>query len=244
LSQDFVCVKYLADALCASWMRGTVRTIPVDHARPTFNQPASNQHRSQEDAMRNQFTSFTKMFPTDDAASALASASTTLADAIENNSERVFDAVIDANRRIVEFAVSASDKLTDRLSEVLPERFPVELPFSDKLPTFGTTVPTAAVTGERYLEFVERAVSVNREFNDRIVSMLKSDVSATVERVTAAATTITSTGDRAATKQAPAKRAAAKKAPAKRAAAKRAPAKRAAAKRPAAKKTAARTSAT
>jgi len=187
--------------------------------------------------MRDQFTSFTRMFP-DDAASAIATASTTLADGLEKNGERVFDAVIDANRRIVEFAVTASDRVTDRLADVLPERFPVELPFSDRLPSFSGTVPTAAVTGERYLDFVERAVNVNRDFNERIVSMLKGDVAVAVERVTATAAT------KPVAKKPAAKKPAVKKPAAKRTATAKPVAKRTATKRAPAKKAPARTSPT
>jgi hypothetical protein len=121
--------------------------------------------------------------------------SKTLADNYASGSERVLDAVLDGNRKIVDVAVSTADQLVDQLPAEIVNRF-----------------PTPADTGARYLEFVERAVEVNREWNDRIVALLTPDTPAAPAPV----------------KKAPAKRAAAKR-PAKKAAAKRSPAKKAAA---------------
>ena len=101
--------------------------------------------------MRDQFTNFT------------ATAAATLAENLDTANERALDAVIDANRKLVEFAVTTADRVAEQIS--------FELPFADRLPS----LPTPAESGERYLDFVERAVAVNREFNDRIVAMLKSD---------------------------------------------------------------------
>ncbi|HSM65854.1 MAG TPA: hypothetical protein VK860_06090, partial [Ilumatobacteraceae bacterium] len=79
-------------------------------------------------------------------------------DGFTTTSDKVLDAVLDTNRRVVDVAVSAADRVNER----------VELPFADRLPT-----PTVA--GERYLDFVERAVSLNREMNQRVVELLGAD---------------------------------------------------------------------
>ena len=69
--------------------------------------------------------------------------------------------MLDTNRRVVDFAVTTADRRRH-------EPVNVELPFADSLPT-----PTVA--GERYLEFVERAVSLNRDMNQRVADMIKVD---------------------------------------------------------------------
>ena len=79
-------------------------------------------------------------------------------------SDRVLDAVLDTNRRIVDAAVTTAD----RVGEQIRKQVTVELPFADRLPT-----PTVA--GERYLDFVERVVSLNRDMNERVVDMIKAD---------------------------------------------------------------------
>ena len=137
----------------------------------------------------------------------------TVTDAINDNniserftttSDQVLDAVLDANRRIVDMAVTTADRVAEQIN--------VELPFADRFPT-----PTVA--GERYLEFVERAVSLNRDMNQRVAEMIKVDnAKAASEKVAAATKTV------------------AKKAPAKRTTARKTAAK----KRPAARKTAAK----
>lgn len=122
--------------------------------------------------MREQFTHLT------------ATAAATLAENLDAANERALEAVVDANRRLVEFAVTTADRVAERIT--------FELPFADRLPTR----PSPAETGERYLDFVERAVVVNREFNDRIVSMLKSDT-VTVDTIVAKiAATADETADR------------------------------------------------
>ena len=151
-------------------------------------------------------------------------ATTSVTDAINDNdiserftttSDQVLDAVLDANRRIVDFAVTTADRVADQVN--------VELPFADSFPT-----PTVA--GERYLEFVERAVSMNRDMNQRVVEMIKADnakaasdkvvgtarsVAGTASR-TVADTTKTVTGTaKTVAEQAPAKRSSAKQRPAK-----------------------------
>jgi DNA-binding protein HU-beta len=116
--------------------------------------------------MRDQFTKLNE-FTT--------SATATVAENIDRANERALDALVDANRRLVEFAVTTADRLSEQIS--------VELPFTDRF-------PTPAESGERYLDFVERAVAVNREFNDRIVTMLKADAPAAADRFVATATRV------------------------------------------------------
>jgi hypothetical protein len=95
---------------------------------------------------------------------------TEFTDGFTTTSDKVLDAVLDTNRRVVDVAVSTADRVNER----------VELPFADRLPT-----PTVA--GERYLDFVERAVSLNREMNQRVVELLGADraTAATAEQATA-----------------------------------------------------------
>ena len=176
-------------------------------------------------------------------------ATTTVTDAINDNdiserftttSDQVLDAVLDANRRIVDAAVTTAD----RVAEQIRSQVTVELPFVDRLPT-----PTVA--GERYLEFVERAVSLNRDMNQRVAEMIKADnakaasdkvVAATKTVADAATKTVTDTTklvtDSAKTvaKKSPTKKAAAKKAPVRKTAAKKSPAKKTVARKAAASK--------
>jgi len=87
-----------------------------------------------------------------------------IAERFTTTSDRVLDAVLDTNRRIVDAAVTTAD----RVAEQFRSQVTVDLPFADRLPT-----PTVA--GERYLDFVERAVSLNRDMNQRVVDMIKAD---------------------------------------------------------------------
>lgn len=145
----------------------------------------------------------------------------TVNDAIDDNniserftttSDQVLDAVLDTNRRIVDFAVTTAD----RINEQVRSQITVELPFGD-------TFPTPTVAGERYLDFVERAVSLNRDMNQRVADMIRADTAKTAsDRV---ATPVKKT----AAKKRPATKAAARKRPARKAAAKKRPAKKAAA---------------
>lgn len=86
---------------------------------------------------------------------------------------------------------------------------------------FADSFPTPAVAGERYLEFVERAVSLNRDMNQRVAEMIEFD------NAKAAADKRPAT--KSAASRRPANKAAAKKRPAKTATAKKATAKKAAA---------------
>lgn len=142
-------------------------------------------------------------------------ASTTVTDAINDTditerftttSDQVLDAVLDTNRRVVDFAVTTADRINEQIK--------LDVPFADSLPT-----PTDA--GERYLEFVERAVSMNRDMNQRVAEMIK------VDNARAAADKVVAPVKKTVAKKAPAKKTAAKKRPAKKTAAKKATAKKA-----------------
>ena len=115
--------------------------------------------------MRNQFK-FTEPF---DSPLFDTEALAALADKVEAANERLLDFVVDANRRLADLAVTSAD----RAAEVLP----VALPFADRL-------PTPAESAARYLDFVERAAAVNREFNQRVLALLTVDAPAVVDTVT------------------------------------------------------------
>jgi hypothetical protein len=76
---------------------------------------------------------------------------------VETN-DRVLDTVVSINRRVVETAVEVADRAPSF-------GLPVELPLADKL-------PTPAEAGKQYIDFVERAVSMNRDFANRIAAQL------------------------------------------------------------------------
>ena len=77
--------------------------------------------------------------------------------------ERVLDSFVSVNRRIVDTAVQVADRASK-----------IELPLADKL-------PTPAETGARYIDFVERAVAVNRDFTAKVVAQLPTGVAATAK---------------------------------------------------------------
>lgn len=119
-----------------------------------------------------------------------------------STNDKVLDAVVDANRKAVDFAVKTVDAITSAVEvPAMPE-----LPFAGRfeLPEF----PTPAEAGKRYISFVERAADMNRDLNERVIDMLK------VEEVKPVAT-------KPAAKKPAAKKPAAKKAPARKAAAKK-----------------------
>jgi hypothetical protein len=149
---------------------------------------------------------------------------TTVSDAINDNdiadrftttSDQILDAVLDVNRRIVDVAVTTADRIVEQIN--------VDLPLGDRFPT-----PTVA--GERYLDFVERAVSLNRDMNQRVAEMIKADT-------TRAASGKVGTAKVATAKKAPVRKAAARKAPAKKAPARKAAARKAPARKTVAQKT-------
>ena len=77
--------------------------------------------------------------------------------------EQLLDAVLVANRRAVDEAVRAADRLP-RTSIPFAERF-----------------PTPAASGARYLEVVERAVDLERDVTARLVGALPTGFAPTAK---------------------------------------------------------------
>jgi hypothetical protein len=91
-----------------------------------------------------------------------------------STNDKVLDAVVDANRKAVDFAVKTVDAITNAVDVPAMPKMPVEMPFVDRfempeLPEF----PTPAEAGKRYISFVERAADLNRDLSERVVDMLK-----------------------------------------------------------------------
>ena len=88
-----------------------------------------------------------------------------------STNDKVLDAVVDANRKAVDFAVKTVDAITKAVEVPDMPKMPVELPFADRfeLPEF----PTATEAGKRYISFVERAADLNRDLSERVIDMLK-----------------------------------------------------------------------
>ena len=122
-----------------------------------------------------------------------------------STNDKVLDAVIDANRKAVDFAVKTVDAITKAVEVPAMSELPIAGRF--ELPEF----PTAAAAGKRYISFVERAAEMNRDLNGRVIDMLK------IEEAKPAA-------KKAAVKKPAVKKPAAKKPAAKKPAAKKAPA--------------------
>lgn len=80
-----------------------------------------------------------------------------------DTNERMLDTVVNVNRRLVDTAVEIADRAPK-----------MDLPLADKL-------PTPATTGSRYLDFVERAASVNRDVTSKVVAQLPTGVAATAK---------------------------------------------------------------
>lgn len=139
---------------------------------------------------------------------------TNISERFTTTSDQVLDAVLDTNRRIVDAAVSAAD----RVAEQIRTQVTLDLRFTDRLPT-----PTVA--GERYLDFVERAVSLNRDLNHRVAEMITADNAKKVPARTTRAKTSpakTSPAEKSLAKKSPAGKRVAKKAPAKKTVARKA----------------------
>lgn len=133
---------------------------------------------------------------------------TTATKTYTETNDRIFDAIVDNNRKAVDFAVKTFDQINDRIADQSPS---IELPFDmPKMDRF--EVPTAVDAGKRYIDLVERMADMNRDFSERVVAMLPAD-----KPVVKPAATAT----KAATKTAAAKKPAAKKAPARKAVAKK-----------------------
>jgi hypothetical protein len=86
---------------------------------------------------------------------------------ITANVDQASKTFVDVNDRVLDTVVTVNRRIVDTVVEVA-ERVPasrIEVPFADRL-------PTAADAGKRYLDFVERAASVNRDFTARVVATL------------------------------------------------------------------------
>jgi len=156
--------------------------------------------------MRTQFK-FTESFniPTFDTPTYDKAAVAALAEKVVAANERVLDVVVDANRRLADAAVTSADRAAEAL--------PVALPFAGKL-------PTPAESAASYLDFVERAAAVNREFNQRVLTRLTVDAPVDTVVGTDTQSVATPTAKKA-TKKATAKKVAAKRTTTKKSAAKK-----------------------
>ena len=115
--------------------------------------------------------------------------------------DRVVEVVVDANRKVVEIAVRAADQLIEQLEQF--ENLP-EMPFADK-------VPTPSEAGARYLEWVERAADLNRDFAQRVAATLQGDVTVEPAPATNKSSAKKSTAKNSTAKKSTAKKSTAKK---------------------------------
>lgn len=76
--------------------------------------------------------------------------------AVNDANSRMLNSMVEANRTAVDFAVKSADRLPT-----------IELPVE---------MPTPAEAGKRYIDFVERAVEINRDLNARVIGMLPADI--------------------------------------------------------------------
>jgi len=131
-----------------------------------------------------------------------------------STNDRVLDAVIDANRKAVDFAVKTVDSLPAMPTMPQLPAVPVELPFADRFEL--PELPTAAEAGKRYISFVERAADLNRDLNERVIDMLKVEgvkpvVKPVAQKPAAKKPAARKPAAKKSTKKAPARKAAAKK---------------------------------
>jgi len=84
---------------------------------------------------------------------------TNVAENFTNTSDRVLDAILDGNRQVVDTVVKTADEVNERLPE---------MPWVESFPT-----PEEA--GKNYMDFVERAVETNRDFNHRVAQMITAE---------------------------------------------------------------------
>ena len=97
-----------------------------------------------------------------------------------DTNDRVLDTVVTVNKRIVDTVVELNDRIVDAAPSF---ELPVEVPFADRLGD-RFEVPTAAEAGKQYLDFVQRAADMNRDFTARLVGQLPTGV-ATSAKATA-----------------------------------------------------------
>lgn len=97
----------------------------------------------------------------DQISSTIADVTKSMTDGYTETNERVLDAVVENNRKAVEFAVKTADQVNEQFDRI---ELPFEVPFSDR-------VPTPSEAGDRYLELVERVVDMNRDYSERLVKL-------------------------------------------------------------------------
>lgn len=89
----------------------------------------------------------------------------TAAENFTTTSDRVLDAILDGNRQAVDTVVKTADQVIEQLPEM----------------SWADDLPTPAAVGTSYLDFVERAVEANRDFNLRVAEMLTTDPTVAVK---------------------------------------------------------------
>jgi hypothetical protein len=108
--------------------------------------------------------------------------------------DRVLDAIVDTNRKAVDFVVKTADQAPHI-------GLAFEVPMVDRV-----EFPTPADAGKRYLDVIERLAEINRDVSERMVSSFPADKpaakTAAVQKPTA---------KKPATKKASARKAASKK---------------------------------
>ena len=115
--------------------------------------------------------------------------------------DRVLDAIVDTNRKAVDFVVKTADQAPHI-------GLAFEVPMVDRV-----EFPTPADAGKRYLDVIERLAEINRDVSERMVSSFPADKPAVEAAVPAAKTAAVQkpTAKKPATKKASARKAASKK---------------------------------
>lgn len=93
---------------------------------------------------------------------------------ISDNFDNAAESFVDANERILDTVVTVNRRIVDTAVEIADRAPKMELPLADKL-------PTPAETGARYIDFVEQAVSMNRDFTAKVVGQLPTGVATTAK---------------------------------------------------------------
>jgi hypothetical protein len=91
----------------------------------------------------------------DEISTRIADVTKTVTENYTETNQRVLDAVVENSRKAADFYVKTADQVSDQLPSI-------DLPFE---------LPTPADAADRYVEFVERVVEMNREFSERIVKI-------------------------------------------------------------------------
>jgi hypothetical protein len=111
---------------------------------------------------------------------------------ITENFDNAAKTIVDTNDRVLDTVVSVNQRIVDTVVEVADRAPSFDVPFSGKF-------PTPAEAGKQYLDFVERAASMNRDFTARIVGQLPTGVATTAK---ASATKAAKPATKAASKKA------------------------------------------